>query len=189
MSEKVADSYLAEFESLRDEIFSRFESQRQAFNYLMALIAALAALIASDKFRLDQSYIVFLPLIAAPLGFIFFDNEIVIWSIGAYINNDLRPRLSEAVGRDVLLIESRRSTYISGSNSILHLLLSIGRWILFLLPVGFPIGYAIKNRLWTGWPFGVPFGLIICVDCMLAIVLMWAMVSTIIMRQAGWRST
>lgn len=189
MSEKAADAYLAEFESLRDEIFSRFESQRQAFNYLMALLAALAAVIASDKFNLDQRYILFLPIIASPLGFIFFDNEIVIWSIGAYINNDLRPKLSRVVKADVLLIESRRSIYLSGSNSILHLLLSIGRWILFFLPVGFPVGHAIKNKLWIGWPFWIPFWLVVFVDCMLNLLLIGAIISTINMRRMGWRAT
>lgn len=184
MNEKICDVYIAEFESLRDEVFSRFEFQRQAFNYLMALFGAFVAILAAeDKLHIDQRFVLVVPLISSPLCYIFFDNEILIWSIGRYINEELTPKLSTYLDTDVLLLERRRGLYLTNSIKTLHSFLSVGRWILFFIPSVAPIILSFKN----GWTQGSAlFTIILVADIVLTLILIWAVVSTIKMRQKAW---
>ena len=62
-----ADALIAEYESLRAEFFARLESQRQAFNYLAIILAAMIALIGADDPSLDPEVLLLpLPLVVAP---------------------------------------------------------------------------------------------------------------------------
>lgn len=188
IDEKVIELYLKEYESLRDEIFERFESQRQAFNYLMALIGAVGALIAALKENLPSlaKYSLFLPILAAPLGFIFFDNEIIIWSIVKYIQCNIKPEVSKLIGKKrIFQIESRGSIYLFGSRRHLHLLLSMGRWLLFFVPLICPLVYALWDKLlWKNgrlWTFFWLFFFLL--DCFLLLIMIWAVAEVVKMRR------
>jgi hypothetical protein len=86
--ESTLQVHLAEHSALMKEIRECFESQRQAFNYLIIILAAaigaIAQLYSSSGTNLTGKdgtgamqpivsfILLFLPLVTAPLGFIFF---------------------------------------------------------------------------------------------------------------------
>lgn len=191
--EKAVDADLAEFGSLRDEVFARIESQRQSFNYLITLSTAVLAFVAtamapSDKgVSFDLRLIMFVPLLAAPLAFIFFDNELVIWTLGRYIRETLGPQLSRAVGRDVLLSEARRGGLLSGGLGRVHLALSVGRWLLFLLPIGLPLWYGLHIRADRGWAYVPPFWVVVVLDSLVLVLLLIAIFAAVLLRSRGWQ--
>lgn len=192
--EKAVDADLAEFGSLRDEVFARIESQRQSFNYLITLSTAVLAFIASAMapsdggVSFDLRLIMFVPLLAAPLAFIFFDNELVIWSLGRYIRENLSPRLSEAVGRDVLMSEAKRGGLLTGGIGYVHLALSVGRWLLFLLPIGLPLWYGLHIRADRGWTYVPSFWVVVVLDGLVLGLLLIGIAAAIIQRSRGWHA-
>jgi len=190
--EKAVDADIAEFVSAREEVFARIESQRQSFNYLVTLSTAVLAFIGSalapSGIRFDIRLVMFTPLLAAPLAFIFFDNELVIWTLGRYIREDLAPRLSAAVGRDVLTMEARRGGFLTGGVGTIHLALSVGRWILFLLPIGLPLWYGFHIHADRGWPYVPPFWVLAVLDSLVLALLFLAIVAAILLRSRVWRA-
>lgn len=192
-AEKAVDADLAEFGSLRDEVFARIESQRQSFNYLVTLSTAVLAVVATAMApseggaAFDLRLIMFVPLLAAPLAFIFFDNELVIWTLGRYIRESLAPQLSRAVGRDVLMAEARRGGLLTGGLGGVHLALSVGRWLLFLLPIGLPLWYGLHIRADRGWTYVPPFWVVVVLDSLVLALLLIAIVAAILLRFRGWQ--
>jgi hypothetical protein len=184
MNSDAANALIAEYESLREEFFARLESQRQAFNYLAVILAAMIALIGADRLPVDLAVLLLaLPLVVAPLGFIFFDNELVIWGIAAYIRDTLRPQLTRLVGQKVLLYEGRFESH----GSRLHLLLSTGRWLLFIVPTLLPIGYAAWNGTLNSWLTALPYMPFMMLDVFLFGVLGWAVYRAVCSRNQVWR--
>src|SRR3712207_9156905 len=84
------------------------------FPYTTLFRSALAGLVASDALALDPRLALWLPLIVAPLSFIFFDNELMIWAIVRYTRHDLHRRVAELVGDDgVLDMERNRFKHLN----------------------------------------------------------------------------
>jgi hypothetical protein len=190
--EKQVDIYLAEFEALRNDILARFEFQRQAFNYLIALLGASLAFVGAwgDKHPIQPEYFLFMPLLAAPLAYIFFDNEIMISADGRYIHDKLRRYIQEALGSStstkVLCLEERHADLSTWQCSI-QLCLSIGRWLLFLLPVIGPIVFGLGNDRLTQYidvGFPIPMRLLLLIDIVLGIMEVVAIITVIWMRIA-----
>lgn len=75
-------AYLAEYTRIWTEVGWRFDNQRLAFNVTMTFAAALLA--AHYAGHVEEDLYFFAPLLLAPLGFIFFDNELMIWGIIHY---------------------------------------------------------------------------------------------------------
>jgi hypothetical protein len=185
MNHNAANALIAEYESLREEFFARLESQRQAFNYLAIILAAMIALIGAERLPVDPVMLVLaLPLVVAPLGFIFFDNELVIWGIAGYIRDTLRPQLSKLVGQNVLLYEGR---FAESHGSKLHLFLSTGRWLLFVIPTILPIPYSLWNHSFKSWFTSLPFMPFLLLDALLLVILGWAIYQAVCSRHEVWR--
>lgn len=193
---RLVSVHLAEFTSLRQEISSRFDNQRQTFTYLFTFLGAILAVVASGKLGLDtrglgldERLLVLLPLVVAPLGFIFFDNELMIWGIHYYIGQHLSPTVSELVGQHkVLCVESRRFDYLNRWSSECHRCLSLGRWSLFVIPTVVPIAYAAVSAI--GHPerwLAFPYGLLLMIDCVVAALLLWAIVMAVSEQNRCWR--
>src|SRR4051812_38596556 len=87
-------AYMAEYDNFRKEIALRLGAQQQAFTLLLTLLGvtltAAGYLIQYKMTDLGPLLALFLPIVAAPLGFIFFDNEIMIFANGACVAADLR---------------------------------------------------------------------------------------------------
>jgi hypothetical protein len=178
------DMHVAEYGSLREEIFARLESQRQAFSYLVTILAAAVGLTAADNIRMDPVILMLLlPIVVAPLGFIFFDNELMIFRNGAYLSTSLRPRVETLVGKMALLDDIGLSC-LGGFSCRIHELLSYGRWLLFLLPTVGPIPYVVVSRplLWMHYPW-LP---VLILDGALAMLLGLAMIAAAL-EQRRWR--
>lgn len=178
-------AYLKEYESLRSEQMKRFDFQHQAFNYLL-IVLGVALSVAGACLKLtpesngsahqviDTSLLslvvawilLFLPLLTAPLGFMFFDNEMAIHSIGSHLNWRFKPKVVELIRHNPLVekfiddlkaenqpLHKRVSVkeehlifgdsldffYLYEGSATFHKWLSRGRWILFLLPTVGPV--------------------------------------------------
>jgi uncharacterized membrane protein YvlD (DUF360 family) len=190
MNTSAADALIAEFESLRQESFARLDSQRQAFNCLAVIAAAMIALIGAKELPVEPAVLLLsLPLVVVPLGFIFFDNELVLWCLAAYIKDNLRPELSKLVEHDVLLSEARRGDLLHSQGShVLHPVLSVGRWLLFVVPAVLPIIYSIHTKAWNRWPDSLPFWPFFVADVALVLVLLWAVVYAVRCRWRAWHT-
>ena len=173
-------AYLKEYDSLRSEQMKRLEFQHQAVNYLLIVLGvAISTFAASMKltsdaqssaeanflFRTGIWILLFLPLVTAPLGFIFFDNEMAIHSIGSHLNWRFKPKVVELVksspllmnvidglrrdDRDFIQAAVREENLLFGTSldffflfnrsEGIHKTLSSGKWILFLLPTIGPV--------------------------------------------------
>jgi len=139
--------YLAEYNSLRAEQLSRLQTQTQSFNYLLVVLgAAIGAVVTSltkpELFWSIQSVLfaigLLLPILAGPLAFIFFDNEMAVYSIGSRIHADLRPRLATTVGDLEVFANALGFKNLHPSSIAIHGRLSMARWVLFLLPTVLP---------------------------------------------------
>jgi hypothetical protein len=193
-------AYLKEYESLRAEQMKRFELQHQAFNYLLIVLGVVISIVAaslkltpadnSSAFQtIDLNLLIvivlwillFLPLITAPLGFIFFDNEMAIHSIGSHLNWRLKPKVIELIKSNHLLekviadlrnenqLDFKQAAvteenlifgtsldffYLHEKSEAFHRMLSSGKWILFLLPTVGPVillGLYTLNRKEWWW--------------------------------------
>jgi hypothetical protein len=139
--------HLAEYTSLRTEVLNRMATQSQAFNYLLIVIGAAATALVTS---LDQTRIryfpevvlivsIVLPLIAAPLGFLFFDNEMAVHAIGSYLAETWVPRTRPMVQDAEILGNIWAFVGLPPHSSRLHRRLSQGRWVLFALPTVMPV--------------------------------------------------
>ena len=150
-SDGLLEAHLAEYEALTAELTSRFESQRQAFNYLVLVLGGTVALLGAAGDRpmpllTAPDLFFWLPLLTAPLAFIFFDNELMIWSIIGYVRHYLRLQVQATVGSDgVWQMEESRFRYLGRFCDPCHRLLSYGRWLFFLFPVVLSTWYAFAE--------------------------------------------
>jgi hypothetical protein len=159
---RVLNAYLAEYNSLRAEQLSRLQSQNQAFNYLVIILGAAIGAVITSLSKPEQMWLwgpilialgLFLPLVSGPLGFIFFDNEMAIYSIGSRIYTDLRPHIGKIITDTGVFEDSLTFKNLNPSGPKIHRRLSAARWILFLVPTVLPTlgvgSYVITN--WAQW--------------------------------------
>ena len=137
---RLLTSYLAEYNSLRSEQLSRLQTQTQSFNYLLVVLgAAVGAVVTSltkpELFGSIQAVFVaiglLMPILAGPLSFIFFDNEMAVYSIGSRIHGDLRPRIATTVEDQEVFANSLAFKNLPASSVTVHGRLSMARWTLF----------------------------------------------------------
>lgn len=178
------DVHLAEFTRIWAEVNARFDNQRQAFTYLVTGLAALAGLVASDKIDLESQLLLWLPLIVAPLSFIFFDNELMIWSIVRYTRHELHDRIAELVGdQRVMGMETHRFAHLNRVSQQCFNALSFGRWLLFVVPMVVSVVYAGLNPdAWSGSPYVALF----LADCVVTLFLLVVISDAVVERRSAW---
>jgi len=167
--------YLAEFNNLRAEQLKRIDSQNQALNYLFIILGITVTAIVGNLDDRETLPVVLcwigllLPLVTAPLGFMFFDHEMATHSIGSHIYWHLRhANLACLVKDDGIMGASLDFKYLHRSSARVHSALSYGRWMLFLIPTMLPVGalFFLSVLVWGWWrpylegPLPVPAGLI-----------------------------
>lgn len=202
------EMYLAQYSSLRAEQQKRLDAQQQAFQFLVgSLTAVLTAttavlglivplILSNDPTKIDPNKIaalierisnllpqaaLFLPIILAPLAFIFFDNEIMIFKIGADVSK-VRDRIFSLVGENESNMDLDTFCDLTRVSRGAHFAVSIGRWIVFLVPIMLPMFYALSA--WESWI--VLNWVVFSLDAILVIFLLWAVISAIV-EQWRWR--
>jgi hypothetical protein len=141
---------LAEYAALRGEMLGRLQAQSQTFAHVLA-VGALAAGLAGAALKTNGSWFspqdkvmlaLLVPLAVIPVSMIFFDNEVMIFTIGAYIWEHVRPRLQAAepgsYAGDVL-------ASIGPKTNVIHFCISIARWTAFLVPSLLAYVYAWRH--------------------------------------------
>jgi hypothetical protein len=186
--ERRLDAYLAEYERIWDELLSRFESQRQAFAFTLGIFGTLVTVITSMETSpaaaagssglgsalssLNPLLLFWVPLVVVPFGYIFFDNELMIWGIVRYTRNHLHDHVAALVGdRNVIMLEQNR--FPDPKTRSVAFVLSLGRWILFIVPIVVALSYAIVRQphFWSTWYLAI-----FALDLIATGLLLWAMV-------------
>jgi hypothetical protein len=179
-------AYLAQYNSLRGEIQNRLGAQQQAFQYLVGVLtAAIGALAAAKGLNLDPNQLILaLPIIVAPLGFILFDNEIMVFEAGSHAHR-MRTRISQLLNDEALLADGHPLCRRHKLSRLTHPLLSVGRWLLFLIPA---IGSTLYATIagWGDWLWKLPYPLILVVDIMVSILLLLGALAAGV-EQYKWR--
>jgi hypothetical protein len=137
----------------------RIDSQNQAFYYMLLVIGIAATAAVTGFTKTDQMaqiffwLLLFLPIITAPLAFIFFDHEMAIHSVGSYIywawtKNTVDPLLrNKHTFKDSLSF-----AFLNTSSKKIHGELSDRRWNLFLIPTWWTtIGVIIYAGVYYEW--------------------------------------
>jgi hypothetical protein len=172
------DVHLARYSSFRAEILGRISFQSQAFNYLVvvlgAAVAAGAALLQAERPDLVQLLILFIPIVTAPLSYIYFDNELMIMGIGGNIFTDLSNHVSSAVKHEVQL-GARALLYLEDSTRCAHRWLSYGRWLAFIMPSLGPTIYAFV--LAPRYAHDARYWLLVVGDCLVTALLLAAVIA------------
>ncbi|WP_210480780.1 hypothetical protein [Naasia sp. SYSU D00948] len=150
--DRALSAYLAEYDKLRAEQFTRMETQNHTFNFALLVLAAgigaVVSLATGQKAEAVTPGILavclLLPLLGCPLAFKFFDNEILIHAVGSYLFRDRRLRIREAVGDDSFNIR-RISEFIDLPDHTRSVwwLASVGKWFLFAVPTFLPTAIAL----------------------------------------------
>lgn len=188
VDKELLNIFMAEYDSLRSEQLARISNQQQAFQFLVAVLAAGVATVVSlinvtgfDLERLPQ-YALLLPVVAAPLTFIFLDNEIMIFGTGAFISGHLKKCIRSVVkNKSILLSDGRRFTYTNLLALVTHPWISIGRWLLFVLPVVGPVAYAVADR--EKWPAYQSWAsLLLIIDMLLVVLTFIGLVAAVAVR-------
>jgi hypothetical protein len=186
-SELRLTAYVEEYKRIWDEVLSRFESQRQAFAFTIGIFGTLVTVITAIEnpsraaeaspvtgalSSLSPLLLFWVPLVVVPFGFIFFDNELMIWGIVRYTRNHLCDQVSALVAdSNVFLME--KSRFPDPRTRSCHFVLSLGRWTIFILPIVISLGYAIAKRpdFWRTWYLWIA-----ALDAVATALLVWAMV-------------
>jgi hypothetical protein len=178
--------YMARYNSLRTEVFQRFQFQGQAYNFLIVVLSALLA-VGAAQFQAGRGDVVdalslFVPLIIGPFAFVYLAQELVIFSILAYIHGDLSRDVSRLLDRSVELGDSRFE-HLTGEGRFIHRIIAPGRWLPFLFFTATPVVYAaFFTDLWNDFPLSLVFAL----DCLVVVALLATMI--IATREEGaWR--
>jgi hypothetical protein len=132
--------YMTEYNRAWAEIFARFESQRLAITVLIAGFGALVSLEKLAGYLTELA--AWMPLFASALGYVFFDNELQIWRIARYMRDVLAPDVRRVTddAQALRLDESK----LPPTTGTIAFALSIGRWLLFILPA--------VCAIVAGWP-------------------------------------
>jgi len=102
------DVYLEEFKALREEILLRMKERNATVNYILLLISALIVAIWQIPGRIEpeKTFIIFLliiPVIFFFLALIYCWHDLMIASLGGYINQILRPNLIKVCHHEDIL--------------------------------------------------------------------------------------
>ena len=100
--------HLEEYKALREEMLLRMKERNAVVNYLLLLISALIVAIWQIPGRIEpeRTFIIFLLIIPAVsffLALIYCWHDLMIASLGGYINQILRPKLIEVCQHEDLL--------------------------------------------------------------------------------------
>jgi hypothetical protein len=186
-AERVLSGHLKEYQTVSTEIYARFDNQRQAFNYLVGVVGGLLmayGAATAAEVHIPVYVFLFVPLLITPLAFIFFDNEIMIWSIIYYTRYHLRPEVQKLTMDDkVLELECRRFRYLIAGTRHIHRMLSYDRWALFLVPTAIAVGYAVT--VFPDWRHDPIFMGLLALDGILSLLLLVTMVYAA-KQQAVW---
>lgn len=158
----VFNAYLAEYNTLRSELLARIQTQNQTFNFLLIILGAgITAIIStanSDKpgnlVPVTFAVVLLLPLIACPLAYMFFDNELMIHAIGSYLYWDRRLRFIALTRDDQLFRSITDFNFLPPSTHKVFQPISRGRWYLFCIPTFLPIAFLPVYTLlkWASLP-------------------------------------
>nr|QNO53321.1 hypothetical protein AFNPGKIM_00017 [Methanosarcinales archaeon ANME-1 ERB6] len=100
--------HLEEYKALREEILFRMKERNAVVNYIILLFCALIVAIWQIPGRIEpeRTFIIFLliiPVISFFLALIYCWHDLMIASLGGYINQILRPKLIEVCQHEDIL--------------------------------------------------------------------------------------
>ena len=102
------DVHLEEYKALREEILFRMKERNAVVNYILLLISALIVAIWQIPGRVEpeKTFIIFLliiPVVFFFLSLVYCWHDLMIASLGGYINHILRPKLIKVCQHEDIL--------------------------------------------------------------------------------------
>jgi hypothetical protein len=139
------DVALAEYNSLRAEIGRLQDHQQQILSFGFFVLAAVATAFGSavagpthpslaQALRDFHLLLLVTPFIYLFLGILFAERTVKILRAGDYLDHDVRDRVKDWVGKDILCWEDYRRSPRVYSKTLARLL-DFGRWFGFIAPM------------------------------------------------------
>lgn len=173
----LADTVLAEFGAMRDEITRRSEDQRALLALNFTVVGVIAAIVFSkDADDKAMNLLFILPFLCSTLGMIWLDHHRRIRQIGDFVRDTLRPVLVAELGDDRVLLSELEADRRERD----YLLMPVWLALAFLIPsiVAFGVLWAELG----GWKSGLWWLEIIVVGYT---VVMWVMHLPLVKRRQG----
>lgn len=163
--------FIAEYNSLRDEIINRLNIQQQITNYSIALIAsafAIRQLIAvgnSSLGQISQIVYVLLSIVFSCFALMYAEHDLFMGDIGTYINKSLRPTIKKILDADlppkqnekILGWDEYRAKihyYSSFTNDTFYVIISYSRYVTTIFPsIGLLVLYWLEHPSFLGMTF------------------------------------
>lgn len=146
------DFYLAEYNSLRDEINLYHQQQKQLMYFALLLIASFLGFISTKIQWIKGNDLILLaiPPFFIVLGMMFADRTVRIIRIAHYLDADLKSRINNLININVLNWEDyKRNTTIV--NKKIAKILDQVRWFIFLFPSFLILIIYLRLRGIYGW--------------------------------------
>ena len=176
--ERIANSYIEEYRSLREEQRTRLSMTIHMINILVVIVGAVISvtvpMINYRKLDILADIMLFIPIITSPLVLVYYDNQFMVYRIGKYLSGCLYPRLRKLTNKDIFLWDawhvnssSKLAVVAFGRNLFLILVILLPIiFFLFLkidlvhLESSIPLLLKLKNswalyRVWEKWIFGI----------------------------------
>jgi hypothetical protein len=142
LSQRIAlQAHLAEYEGIWGEIHVQIEAQNHLLNYVIALIAASAALFSIGSPAIAERFPVLIlvaSLLLLAMAWALLDASFQLNDLGTYIDHVLRPKIQTLIGDDNLphlqVLRWNRARIYGGARIFLKALLATGKFAFAYVP-------------------------------------------------------
>lgn len=147
---------LAEYTALRAEVTNRISGQDTMLNLYMTATAAIFGLALSG--HANSLILLVLPLLSAAARLLYHNHNLYIRLVSAYLNDQLRPLITDRVGEPRLLGWNERSAQYQRGPQRSRLTHAAGLALLFPIPAAVAL-VLVMPRLaspwtWLAWSSG-----------------------------------
>ena len=153
---------LAEYTALHAEITNRISGQDTMLNLYMTATAAIFGFALSG--HANSLILLVLPLLSAAVRLLYHNHNLYIRLISSYLNNQLRPLVTDRVGEPRLLGWHQRSAEYQRGPQRSRLTHSAGLALLFPVPAAVALVLVVPRLIspwtWLAWSFGRPLLLV-----------------------------
>ena len=152
----VINAALAEYTALRAEVTNRISGQDTTLNLYMTATAAIFGLALSG--HTDSLILLVVPLLSAAARLLYHNHNLYIRLVSAYLNDQLRPLVTDRLGEPRLLGWQERTAEYHRGPRRRRLAHPVGLALLFPVPAAVALVLAAprlaSSWAWLAWAFG-----------------------------------
>ena len=152
----VINAALAEYTALRAEVTNRISGQDTTLNLYMTATAAIFGLALSG--HADSLILLVVPLLSAVARLLYHNHNLYIRLVSAYLNDQLRPLVTDRLGEPRLLGWQERTAEYHRGPRRRRLAHPVGLALLFPVPAAVALVLVTpelaSSWAWLAWAFG-----------------------------------